>query len=88
MKIYKGENIIYCVKGGLFKKMEKQSFDVGVMLQSFEKAIEVKEIVKTKMKIELTSEQIKDLAITLFSQSMKHISESKKQKQQNEYGNY
>ena len=60
---------------------EKQEFDVKVMLQSFDKAIESKTIIEAKHKIKLTQEETKDLAITFFIQSMKNIADNRKAKQ-------
>ena len=55
-------------------------FDVKVFCDSFRKAIEVREIVKAKNKIDLTPEIVKDVAITLFRNSMANISERLKEK--------
>lgn len=61
----------------------KQDFDVKVMLEGFRKAIEVKDFLKSKG-IELSQNDLKDVATTFFEQSMTNIAEHRKRKQQGE----
>ena len=63
------------------KEFDKKEFDVGIMLESFEKAEKVLETRKEKLK---NVEILKDLAITFFNNSMINIRESKKLKNSRE----
>lgn len=58
-----------------------QEFDVKVMVESWRKAVEVQKVVEAQAKIKLKQEELKDVAITFFIQSMKTIAEARKRKE-------
>jgi hypothetical protein len=60
---------------------KKQEFDTKVMLEGFRKAIEVRDFLKSKG-IELSQNDLKDVATTFFEQSMANVLENRKRKQQ------
>lgn len=61
-------------------------FDEKVMLESFRKALNTIESIKTELNVDMAKIDFQALALTFFTNSMRNVAESRKNKNKGGYG--